>query len=1213
MSGAGTPPVVLLHGAAGEQGLKAMVAGLPRHSGAAFVLVPAEGPGSVPAELLAAAPLPVVPLDRHAPLLADTLHLPPPDMAAGREEGSGVAATAEPLDALLAPLLARMPPGETVLVSAGRHGLPEILRRRLKERGVTVVSWWEGAAADAGGRALEAGGSWERIGRMLPGTARHRETRPTARSGLGPFARSDALEALVLLLGPALFREEGGRRPLRLWLPAAGDGAGAYALAILLAERREALGVPARPVHILAGVSGERELAAARDGLYPHAALEGMPTGRLARFFLAEPSGWRAAPALRAMVLPASQEALSASVLPPMDAILCVTQQGDAAAGGRLPSPARLAAALADDGLLLLGQVPRAGLPVPGLLPVGGVPGLFRRPGRAVAEQPEPPAARKGLEIELELLSERLDQVAGAHAAGALSLLADRLGAGDVALLLLGPDLAVRYASPAARRLLGAAATAGAEAGWPWNEPGQQAALRTALAGGEALRRLLRAPDGRHWRCAIEPLEDGEGQIAGLTVSLADVTDQERSRQTALTRLGLLRAVLLAAGVGYLVLDESWRVVEADASFLRRVGLPDVDPAGRYLADLPLAGIDASRIRALWETSGGAATFRVPGTGGEPVLLAARAIDALPGLPGRLLVLTAAPPGSAEVPGGAVEQVRGPLQATCGELQRTVELLGLLEATLARQLVMRRPLETVRGLGLAVERMRGAVAGLGVSAAEEGVARLGPVPLGPVLERLHWKMAELAASKGLTLRTVGSSAEVFSEATLLEECLRALLAHLVVRAPRRRIVVGCRRRGGRLRVELWAESIPADRPAAAPGDAPRQPGEPEAAARLARRLGHEMAVRATARGGLMASLELMQVEAPTAAAPVAPRHNGSPGLILLAEPDPELRAALRGLLDAFGYRIREAAGPEGGGGMALAGPGSGGGERPCLVIAAVRGGDAEAAAAVRRMRRTAGPDVPVLVLAEDPAADACVEGDRVLVRPVRPELLLDAVAETAAPSHAGQVRPEAVPRTPKGQPPVFLVAGDADRRAALAGVLVARGLEVAAFAAPDGLLAALEDDAYGCILMVADKAAGDGLELVARLRDRLDRLAVVLVARRGDVPFAVRAMRAGACDVLQMPAEAGELVACVERGLALAASAVAEKAQQQDLTGRLAQLSDRERQILAFVTAGLPNKEIAFRLGISRRTVENHRARIMQKMKARSLAELVRQSAGLGL
>jgi len=148
----------------------------------------------------------------------------------------------------------------------------------------------------------------------------------------------------------------------------------------------------------------------------------------------------------------------------------------------------------------------------------------------------------------------------------------------------------------------------------------------------------------------------------------------------------------------------------------------------------------------------------------------------------------------------------------------------------------------------------------------------------------------------------------------------------------------------------------------------------------------------------------------------------------------------------------------------------------------------------------------------------------------------------------------------------------------------------------------------GCIITDVRMPGLDGLDLLRRLRQQDVRLPVIIVTGHGDVPLAVEAMKIGAADFLEKPFDDDALLASVRAALSRHDKDARQDAERGAIQERLTALSNRERQVLEGLVAGLPNKTIAHDLGISPRTVEIYRANVMTKMEAKSLSELVRMA-----
>jgi two-component system response regulator FixJ len=152
----------------------------------------------------------------------------------------------------------------------------------------------------------------------------------------------------------------------------------------------------------------------------------------------------------------------------------------------------------------------------------------------------------------------------------------------------------------------------------------------------------------------------------------------------------------------------------------------------------------------------------------------------------------------------------------------------------------------------------------------------------------------------------------------------------------------------------------------------------------------------------------------------------------------------------------------------------------------------------------------------------------------------------------------------------------------------------------------------GCILTDVRMPGLDGLALQQKLLERGIRLPVIVMTGHGDVPVAVQALKAGAVDFIEKPFDDEALLAAVRAAIEASRRISERETEVQDIAARLASLTPRERQVLDRLVAGQPNKTIAYDLGASPRTVEVHRARVMEKMGARSLSELVRMALSVG-
>ncbi|KMO42293.1 hypothetical protein VQ03_11165 [Methylobacterium tarhaniae] len=203
-------------------------------------------------------------------------------------------------------------------------------------------------------------------------------------------------------------------------------------------------------------------------------------------------------------------------------------------------------------------------------------------------------------------------------------------------------------------------------------------------------------------------------------------------------------------------------------------------------------------------------------------------------------------------------------------------------------------------------------------------------------------------------------------------------------------------------------------------------------------------------------------------------------------------------------------------------------------------------------------------------------------------------------------------------PTVFVVDDDADLREALAGLFRSVDLAAVTYASATEflaaeLLAARHADAPGCLVVDVRMPGLSGLDFQARLAEHGIRLPIILMTGHGDIPMSVRAMKAGAVDFLAKPFRDQDMLDAVAAALARDAERRSRDTGLQALRTAYDTLTPREREVLAQVTAGLMNKQIAGNLNLSEITVKIHRGNVMKKMAARSLADLVRMAEALGI
>ena len=196
---------------------------------------------------------------------------------------------------------------------------------------------------------------------------------------------------------------------------------------------------------------------------------------------------------------------------------------------------------------------------------------------------------------------------------------------------------------------------------------------------------------------------------------------------------------------------------------------------------------------------------------------------------------------------------------------------------------------------------------------------------------------------------------------------------------------------------------------------------------------------------------------------------------------------------------------------------------------------------------------------------------------------------------------------------VFLVDDDSSVRRGLTRLLRSVGLEVASFPSADELLLSLDAREPACVVADLRMPGLSGLQLQNELARRGLDLPVVFISGHADVSSSVQAMKGGAVDFLEKPLAEEDLLAGVKKALDAHRERRAARREKEVLEARLARLTPREREVFALVAAGLLNKQVGYELGTTEKTIKVHRARVMEKMEARSLADLVRMAGALGI
>ncbi|BDG70466.1 chemotaxis protein CheB [Roseomonas fluvialis] len=566
------------------------------------------------------------------------------------------------------------------------------------------------------------------------------------------------------------------------------------------------------------------------------------------------------------------------------------------------------------------------------------------------------------------------------------------------------------------------------------------------------------------------------------------------------------------------------------------------------------------------------------------------------------------------------------LAAASHDLRQPLQTLVLLQGLLAKTVQSGPGQELVSLLDPTLGAMSGMLNTLlDINQIETGTvaSQVDNVVLDDILVRLQEEFTHHARAQGIAFRVVPCGLVVRTDARLLEQMLRNLLSNAFKYTRQGKVLVGCRRHAGSLRIEVRDTGI-----GIAPDalhsifdeyhqvdNAARQRSRGlglglSIVRRLGLILGHAVEVSSRAGQGSVFSIEVARAAGPvvrpkaTAAAPagdVGRQHRQ--GVILLAEDDPEVRYVLSRALEGEGHRVIAAA--DGTSALALV---ASGGLRPDIILADYNlPGGMDGLQLAATLRQRLNHTIPLIILTGDISTETLREiallGCDRLHKPAKlPELT--ATIQRLLEANPAHVMPAGT--SADETPTVHVIDDDRRVRDAIKEVLEDAGMTVAEYGDGPAFLAAYRSGGLGCVLIDANLPGMVGLEVLARFRAAGHRLPGIVITGHGDVRMAVAAMKAGATDFVEKPVSREDLLASIGRALELARDARTRQAWRDRAAGLLATLTARQREVLDAVLAGQPSKNIATDLGISQRTVESHRAAIMQKTGATSLPALAR-------
>jgi two-component system CheB/CheR fusion protein len=828
------------------------------------------------------------------------------------------------------------------------------------------------------------------------------------------------------------------------------------------------------------------------------------------------------------------------------------------------------------------------------------------------------------------------------------------LNSSDVATLFLDRDLNIRYFTPAAAPLFNLIAT---DIGRPLTDLSVRfvgidlaSDARAVVENLTPIRRDVKTASGIWYLCGVTPYRAGQNRIEGAVINLADISAIKASEENLRNARSYTEAIIDTIREPLVVVDEQLKVVSASQSFYRFFDATPDDTLGHLLQDTDAHHLDVPQLREFLARATAERlanhfemTVNLPQRGLRVLALMAEEIRDAAVVEKRTLITftditefkrSAEQAEAARFAEQANREKSRFLAAASHDLRQPLQALTLLRDALEPQIKDENARETLARMERVLDSMNGIITGLlNINQLETGAIRptRTDFPIMELLDALDSDFSDQAKSKGLDLRLVRCGLAVHSDQQLLTEMARNLMSNAIRYTDKGGILLGCRRHGGNLRIEVWDTGIGiAEEQLPHVFEEQYQVGE-EAhrgglglglgiVQRLGELLGHPVGVRS-----LLSKGSVFSIEVPLASATRPDQRAEQPQLgtggrtrtILVIEDEPTVRDALAATLKAEGYRV--AAASNGQPALDLV---SKEGLRPDLVISDYglpgKFTGAEIAAA---LRLTLGWQVPIIILSGDArtATQRTIQdkGFSYLVKPVDAARLSSLVGQLLASSPQAAAipatAPAAEPLPAASAATMFVVDDNRDVREAVSAVLSQAGHQVKTSADAQSFLSSHRPDDRGCVIVDVRMPGMNGLEMLARLAS-LDgsRLPAIVITGQADIAMAVEAMRAGAIDFIEKPVDANALLASVDRALRQVATPSERSAAQAAAAMRIAGLTSREREVMRLVVAGVPNKEIAARLGINQRTVETHRATLMKKMGASSLSELVRLDIAAG-
>jgi len=778
----------------------------------------------------------------------------------------------------------------------------------------------------------------------------------------------------------------------------------------------------------------------------------------------------------------------------------------------------------------------------------------------------------------------------------------------------------------------------------------------SVLATLAPLSREIESDKGTWYTRRVLPYRAHDDRIEGVVITFADISELKLAEREIEVALAYSNSIIETVRQPLVVLDDELRIVSASSVFYDTFGARREDAVGRPIGAVGAFHFNDPGLRTFLDRIRAAEAniedyeieFDLPPLPGRrSLLMSAREIVGSPA--GRRILVMIDDITERKRLSDVLELAKLQaeqanlgksrfLAAASHDLRQPLQTLSLLRGILTKSVKDEDALTLIRKLDEPLQVMTGMLDTLlDINQLEAGIVNteVAVFPIDTLFDHLRTEFEYHATAKNLEWSVVASSLYVRSDPRLLEQMIRNLLSNSVKYTSRGKILLGCRRRGDKLRIEVWdtGAGIPSEHLQAIFEEFHQVDNAARERSlglglglaivqRIGSMLGHAIDVRSRPGKGSVFAVEVpLAWNKPGAWTPndgrTAEAAAKTPRTVMLIEDDPMVREMLELLFKAEGHRTVSVA--DGHKALELTAKGT---LEPDIVIADYNlPGGLTGLQTIAELRRARRREIPAIMLTGDIstgtlrkiAQERCVH----LNKPGNAEELTRLV-ETMLAAHRrpnGREPPQkahankllsAKPNGDPSLPTIFVIDDDDALRTTLREWLALGGRNVETYSSCEAFLEAFPPSDKGCLVVDAKMKGMGGLALLERLKSEKTELPAIMITGYGDVPMAVRAMKAGAVDFIEKPVDPDELIACIERALDRSSDSVTLSARREAAAKCIADLTPREHEIMDMVLAGHPSKNIAADLGISQRTVENHRAGIMRKTGSKSIPALIR-------